>query len=779
MADIHINGDQYTVEDGQMIIEAADRLGIEVPRFCYHRNLSVAANCRMCLVEVEKMRKPVPACATPVSDGMSIHTHSDAAVDARRGIMEFLLINHPLDCPICDQGGECDLQDLAMAHGSGHSRFGEPKRSVEDEELGPLIATEMTRCIHCTRCVRFTDEVAGVQELGGTFRGEHTEIGTYVGRAVTSELSGNVIDLCPVGALTSKPYRYSARPWEMTRQPSVCPHCSVGCNLELEEVQGEVKRVLPRTNDAVNGEWLCDKGRFSYEALENNRVTEPHVFEDGAWRPVSWEVAFERASAGLRHAGRDVAGLVAPTATLEEQWLTQHLVRGLGGRDVDHRQALADQDLDSHIPWSAPVLGLSLEELEAVDAAVVIGGNPRKEQPLANHRLHNAVRKGARISALGPVAFPRNFDHYRDLVHAAGAEAAAATALAGAANGTSAAEASAEAGLDSDQLTDLAHSLQAVDDAVVLIGAQALEHPQAGEIIGQAAATAAAVGARLGYLAPYANSVGGWVAGCVPHRGPGGAKVTAGQPAPVFLGTEGRSAYVVVGADPLVEAADPRAAAEAFAGADHRIVITSHWSATAEAADVVLPAAAYAENHGAYVSGEGRVQAIAAAAPAPGEARPAWKILRVLAHGLGVPGSEFVEVGEVREKAEAAVQGAGIHVGVAPAWPAYREVAEALVPGGLWRIPARHIYHDDLFVRNAPALQAQFGGLAAALHPDTAEDLGVKENTEVRFSGAGGAAWLPVQLDSAVPSGGVWLPAGEAAAGLGPTYGAVTVTGHS
>jgi NADH-quinone oxidoreductase subunit G len=780
MAEIYINGEPHTVEDGQMIIEVTDGLGIDVPRFCYHRKLSVAANCRMCLVEVEKMRKPVPACATPVSDGMHIHTHSEDAVDARRGVMEFLLINHPLDCPICDQGGECDLQDLAMAHGSGHSRYQEAKRSVEDEDIGPLIETEMTRCIHCTRCVRFGAEVGGIQELGGTFRGEHTEIGTYVGRAVESELSGNMIDLCPVGALTSKPYRYKARVWEMQRHPSVCPHCSVGCNLEVEAIRDQVKRTLPVPNEAINEDWLCDKGRYSYEAVDHNRVTTPMVFAHGEWREVSWEAAFDATLKGLKTVGKDLGALVAPTATLEEQWLTQHLARGLGSGGVDHRLSLADPEFDSQIKDATPLLGHTLEDLEQVDTALVIGGNPRKDQPLTNHRLHKAAHRGAKVSALNPVGHEKNFRHFRDLVHGPGQESQAVATLA-AAVARAAGEvlpenlAGAESDLPAEDLQAVAESLVNGERVAVLVGTQAQELPQASRILALAHQLANLAGARFGYLAPYANSVGAWAVGCVPHRGPGGDKVAAGTAAGGLLGEAAPRGYVVVGADPLVEAADPAKARRAFNTAEFRVVITSHWSQTAEEADVILPAAAYPENEGTYLSNEGRLQNFAPAVNPQGEARPAWKILRVLAHSLGVPGSEFVEVDEIRTHAEAAVARAGISLGGAPATPGVTAEPQAKVGEGLWRVGARHIYHDDLLVRNAPALQEQFGGLAAMLHPDTAADLGLKEHAEARFAGEGGSAWLPVHLHEGVPKGAVWIPAGEDAAPLGPAYGFVRV----
>ncbi|MFB6261631.1 MAG: molybdopterin-dependent oxidoreductase, partial [Thiohalorhabdaceae bacterium] len=525
------------------------------------------------------------------------------------------------------------------------------------------------------RCVRFGEEVGGMMELGATFRGEEMEIGTYVGRTVESELSGNMIDLCPVGALTSKPYRYKARVWEMQRHESVCPHCSVGCNLEIEEVRGEVKRALPVTNEAINEEWLCDKGRYSYEAVHHNRVEQPHIFRDGEWQPVSWEAAFDAALTGLRSVGKDLAGVVAPTATLEEQWLTQHLVRGLGATDIDHRLGLADADFDAQIADATPLLGQPLAELETVDAAIVIGGNPRKDQPLANHRLHKAVKKGARVSALNPAAYPKNFRHFHDLVYGPGQDAPAVAALASAVAKAAGSDAPANvadagnAGLDAQALAAVADSLANGERVAVLVGTQAQEHPQAAELIALAQQVAGLAGGRFGYLAAYGNSVGGWAMGAVPHRGPGGDKVGKGQAASAFLGEATRAGYVVVGADPLIEAGDPAAARAAFEEAAFRLVVTSHWSQTAEEADVVLPMAAYPENEGSLLSGEGRLQGLHPAAEPVGEARPAWKILRVLAHSLGVPGSEFVEVAEIRQKAEAAIARAGIALGGSPATP--------------------------------------------------------------------------------------------------------------
>ncbi|MGA7801529.1 MAG: NADH-quinone oxidoreductase subunit NuoG, partial [Gammaproteobacteria bacterium] len=412
---IEVDGVPLQARKGQMVIEVTDEAGIYVPRFCYHKKLSVAANCRMCLVQVEKSPKPMPACATPVMEGMRVFTKSDYARDAQRAVMEFLLINHPLDCPICDQGGECELQDLALGYGRGVSRFTEKKRVVKDKDIGPLIATDMTRCIHCTRCVRFLEEIAGHKELGGTGRGENVEIGTYVERAIESEMSGNVIDVCPVGALTSKPFRFAARAWELTRHASVSPHDSVGSNLFVHALRGELLRVVPRDNEAINEVWLSDRDRFGYQGVNSaDRLQAPMIKTDGAWKEVDWETALQAAADGVRHIadahGPDQLGmLVSPTATVEEMYLAGRLAEGLGCRNIDHRLRQADfsdQERAPLFPW----LGQSIEDLEQVDAALLIGSNVRKDLPIVGHRLRKASLGGAKLMFINPVDYQFRFN---------------------------------------------------------------------------------------------------------------------------------------------------------------------------------------------------------------------------------------------------------------------------------------------------------------------------------------------------------------------------------
>src|SRR3569832_1414792 len=414
MVNIEIDGIPIKAENGAMIIEAADEAGIPIARFCYHKKLSVAANCRMSLVEVDKAAKPLPACATPVTEGMKVLTRSPRALDAQRGTMEFLLINHPLDCPICDQGGECELQDVSMGYGESHSRFEEGKRVVRDKDIGPLISTEMTRCIHCTRCVRFGEEIAGIKELGAVGRGEHMEIGTYVQKAVTSELSGNVIDLCPVGALTSKPFRYTARPWELISVASVAPHDCVGSNIYLHQRGNRVMRALPQENAAVNETWISDRDRFSYEGLNcADRLTAPLIKRDGEWEEVDWETALHTAVArikGVMTAGgaKPLGMLVSPRATLEEMYLAQKWLRGLGGANIDHRLRQCDFTDQTAAPI-VPSLVCTLDELETVDGLLIVGAIVRKDQPIIGHRIRKASLRGARVAVISRVDFELRF----------------------------------------------------------------------------------------------------------------------------------------------------------------------------------------------------------------------------------------------------------------------------------------------------------------------------------------------------------------------------------
>ena len=556
---VEINGQPFKARKGAMIIEVTDAAGISVPRFCYHKKLSIAANCRMCMVEVEKVPKPLPACATPVAEGMKIFTGSELAQGAQKAVMEFLLINHPLDCPICDQGGECELQDLALGYGSGISRFTEKKRVVQDKFIGSLIATDMTRCIHCTRCIRMLREVAGKQELGATGRGENMEIGTYIEKSLESELSGNVIDVCPVGALTSKPFRFKARAWELDQHASIAPHDCIGSNLLVHTRRGKVMRVVPRENEAINEVWLSDRDRFSYEGLyADDRLETPMLKVDGHWQAVDWETGLQAAADGIRavidaHGAEQMGVLVAPTATLEEMSLLQTLARGLGINNIDHRLRQVDFTDQQQAPL-CPTLGQSLEALEAVDAALLIGSNTRKDQPIAGHRLRKAALNGAQVMFVNPVDYEFLFDvHAKAVVppsQIAQVLAGIAACFADAASQSADAVKSmiAAASVDDTQRA-MAAALKAADKATVLVGSIAIAHPQYSMIKALAAVIARASGASFGILGE-ANSVAGWLAGVLPHRGPAGSALSSeGMTAQAMLESP-RKGYLLFGVEP-------------------------------------------------------------------------------------------------------------------------------------------------------------------------------------------------------------------------------------
>ncbi|MDH4134786.1 MAG: NADH-quinone oxidoreductase subunit NuoG, partial [Gammaproteobacteria bacterium] len=636
---IEIDGQLIEVAAGSTIIEAADAAGITIPRFCYHEKLSVAANCRMCLVDVEKSAKPLPACATPVTDGMKVATRSAKAVNAQKGVMEFLLINHPLDCPICDQGGECTLQDLAVGYGGDDSRYQEMKRIVRDKDIGPLIATEMTRCIHCTRCVRFGEELAGIMELGATGRGEHTRIGTYVERSVNSELSGNVIDLCPVGALTSKPFRYSCRTWELSDHPSISPHDGVGANINVQVRHNRVMRVLPRSNEDVNEIWLADRDRFSYEALRSDdRLLKPMIREGNTWRETDWQTALNAAVNGIRkvvaaHGAANFGSLASPLSTLEEFFLLQKLTRALGSNNVDHRLRSADFSDDVQAP-AYPGLGLPIREIEMLDTALLVGSNIRKEQPLLGLKLRKAFLNGANLFAINPVDYEFTFDLK---ARAISGPAALVASLARVARELATlkgqilppgAQALATGTVSADEKR-IAAGLHESKRAAILLGNIAQAHPQAAVLRSLADLVAELSGAASGVLSE-ASSAGGWIAGCLPHRAANNTpSSSAGRTAREML-TQPLKAYLVLGAEPELDSLDGQRAVATLKQAEFVVSISAFRSRAAEYAHVLLPLAPFTETDGTFVNAEGRMQTFAAAVTPAGEARPGWKILRVL-----------------------------------------------------------------------------------------------------------------------------------------------------
>jgi NADH-quinone oxidoreductase subunit G len=771
MVNLEIDGKPVQVAPGTSVIEAAHQLGIYVPHFCYHKKLSIAANCRMCLVQVEKAPKPLPACATPVSEGMKVYTSSEQAVTAQKGVMEFLLINHPLDCPICDQGGECQLQDLAVGYGASSSRYTEPKRVVVHKDLGPLIcAEEMTRCIQCTRCVRFGQEIAGIMELGMIGRGEHAEIVSFVGKTVESELSGNSIDVCPVGALTSKPFRYAARTWELSRRKSVSPHDSLGSNLIVQVKNGVVMRVLPYENEAINECWLSDKDRFSYEALNGaDRLKMPMIKQGGEWVAVDWQTALDFVAQGLtevvaRHGPGAVGALVSPHATLEELSLAARLVRGLGSDNIDFRLRQTDFRADGQlqgIPW----LGMPIADVGKLDRVLVVGSFLRKDHPLIAQRLRHAARKGTQVSMVHSVdddwlvkVAHRAIVPPSKLVSAlAGIAAAAATT-----GGTDA----ALAGITpSAEEKAIAESLASGKKTAVLVGNYAMQHADASQIHALCQLIAQLTGATLGFPGEAANTVGAYVAGALPQSG--GMNVQA-------MLSDPRRAYLLLHAEPEFDFANAVAARNALAQADLVIVMSpfEHGSAYA---DVMLPIAPFTETAGSFVNCEGRLQDFHGVARPLGETRPAWKVLRVLGTMLKVPGFNAESAADVR----AALLGSTPDI--ASKLNNATRVAVAK-PGNqtapIERVADVPIYFADPLARRSPPLQLTVDARPpkARMHRSLIASLGVLDGGQVKVKQGHGEAVLTAVADPAVPPGVVRIAAAHASTcGLEGLSGPVTV----
>jgi NADH-quinone oxidoreductase subunit G len=703
MIEIELDGQKVEITEGSMIMHAANKAGTYIPHFCYHKKLSIAANCRMCLVEVEKAPKPMPACATPVTNGMIVRTRSDKALKAQQSVMEFLLINHPLDCPICDQGGECQLQDLAVGYGGSSSRYEEEKRVVMHKDVGPLISMEeMSRCIHCTRCVRFGQEVAGVMELGMIHRGEHAEITTVLGDTVDSEVSGNMIDLCPVGALTSKPFRYQARNWELSRRKSVSPHDSTGANLIVQIKNNKVLRVLPLENEEVNECWLADRDRFSYEALNTDeRLTQPMIKQGGDWKTVDWQTALEYVANGLReikadHGAQAIGALVSPHSTVEELYLAGALVRGLGSENIDHRLRHAQFAQPEGVRW----LGMPIAALSELQRVLVVGSNLRKDHPLFALRVRAAVRKGAAVSVVHDVAHDWAMSIATSVIAPASdwfqSLADVATAV-----GTSTGAAAPARGDATDAAKAIAQSLLGGERKAILLGNAAAHHPDAQSLLALANWIGAQTGATVGYLTEAANTVGAQLVNALP--GPNG--LNAGQ----MLGGSLKAA-ILLNTEPVFDSAAGGKAASALAQAE-MVVTLSPFKANLEFSDVVLPIAPFTETPGTFVNAEGRVQSFHAVTKPAGEARPAWKVLRVLANLLGLPGFAFESAQEVLVAARGAQDAQASHVqgdklGNATSAPAQSTHA----PG---KPVTAAIYQLDSIVRRAPSLQLTADGRLA------------------------------------------------------------------
>jgi NADH-quinone oxidoreductase subunit G len=726
---IEIDGRQMFAPKGSMIIQAADKAGIPIPRFCYHEKLPIAANCRMCLVDAEMggrpMPKPQPACATPVADGMKVFTRNDKALKAQRNVMEFLLVNHPLDCPICDQGGECELQDLSMGYGRSVSRFAERKRVVADEDMGPLVATEMTRCIQCTRCVRFTADIAGTYELGGMQRGENLQIGTYDGKPLTTELSGNVIDVCPVGALTNKVFRFRARPWELVARESLGWHDALGSNLFLHLRRGDVMRTVPRDNEAVNECWLSDRDRYSHQGLEaEDRARKPLIRDGESFREASWDEAIAHAAAILRaHRGDDLGVLVHPATSNEEGALLARLADALGTGNLDHRIAAHDlSDGAVAAPFAMPVA-----EVQAADTIVLVGSNLRHEVPLLHQRLHQASKRGAKIHVINPVDFEFTFRVASKTTVPPSRLAASLEAL----------------------------KLEGAGRTAIILGAVAENSIHAAAIRKAAVAFAAANAAALCRIPQGANALGLTRMGVLP----------AARDAQAML-ADARKAYVLYGIEPGLDFADQARALQSLAAA--KVVAFSHYAcaSTRAVADVILPIAALPEIDATLTNLDGRDQRAIAGGKPPGEARPGWRVLRALGATLDAPGFEFTDF-------------AGLRAGIAPRSVAVAvSAAPVAADDGLELAVSPAIYRVDATVRRAAALQTHplNVGPRVVVHSADAAAAGLAEGAMAKLDNGVGTATLPVVVDDRVAQGAAWIEAGHGAtAALGA--GRVRATG--
>jgi len=768
MVSIEIDGKQLEVTEGAMVIEAADDAGIYIPRFCYHKKLSIAANCRMCLIDVEKVGKALPACATPVTDGMKISTRSDKAIEAQKSVMEFLLINHPLDCPICDQGGECELQDIAMGYGGDVSVYSEQKRVVENKNFGPLISGDMTRCIHCTRCVRFGEEVAGIKELGATGRGEHLEIGTYVQLSLSSEMSGNVIDLCPVGALTAKPSRFTARAWEMVQHESIAPHDCMGSNVLLHTFRNQVVRVVPKENEEINETWLSDRDRFSYEGLNSDeRLTVPMVKTDGQWQEVDWDTALHKAVGGItkllsEQGGEQLGAIASPGMTVEELFLLQKMMRSVGSGNVDHRIGqidFADQDNEPVFPW----LGQSIQDLENNDAVLLVGCDARHDQPIAGHRIRKAALAGARIMAVNPVDYDFNFSlaakkiiSPAKLLQELGAILKALTVVTKVTlpSGLDA----LVAGITTDKTHEkIARELNEADNASVILGLDAFAHPRFADLRAIANQIATLSSSKLCYLSNGSNSAGAALSGAVPHRGPAGdASVLKGKSVSEMFASN-LAGYILLGVEAGLDCTASAAAIEALKQAEFVVSMSAFYNEQVkEYADVLLPVAPFSETSGTFVNAEGRWQSFEGAVAPLGDTRPAWKVLRVLGNLFECAGFDYVTSREVLDEVRALTA----NISSSNEMPWNCPATLVIDAQGFESIVDRPIYAGDCLVRRATSLQdvAQRRQFAIRVNQNVAAHAGLAEGEQAMAKKNDMELTLPVVIDERVPDDGVLVP---------------------
>jgi NADH-quinone oxidoreductase subunit G len=821
MVTITVDGQEVQAPKGAMLIEVTDAQNIKVPRFCYHKKLAISANCRMCLVEVEKAPKPLPACATPVMEGMVVHTQSKYAKDAQSSVMEFLLINHPLDCPICDQGGECELQDVAMAYGQDISQYVESKRVVFDKNIGPLIATELTRCIHCTRCVRFGREIAGIRELGMTGRGEDSLISTFVDECFNSEMSGNAVDVCPVGALTAKPSRYKGRAWEMLQHKTIAPHDCIGSNVYVHTLRGEVVRVVPCENEAINEVWLSDRDRFSYEGVDSeDRLTRPMIKRDGQWQTANWDqalqlvaekfktvaelkaqqIAAETAAADIEEstdetesedetgevasetANTEMAALVSANSTLEEQYLTQKLLRGLGSGNIDSRlrqSDFSDQDVAPVMPW----LGQNIEQLEKLDAALLIGSNVRKEQPIANLRLRKAaVNNNAQVSFVNPRLYDFNFPVAKNISVAQQNMVAELAGIAAAVYQLSgnAVPANVSAVISKADTNDshkiIAQQLSDAKAATVLLGNIAHMHPEFSALRVLAEGIAAETNSTFGYLTDGCNAAGAWLAGAVPHRGAGGkTEDIIGGKNLAQINKEKLAACLLVGIEPDTDAANANELMATLKAADFVVSVSAYNSASLkDTADVMLPAASFMETSGTYVNAEGFWQSFKGVVEPRGESRPAWKVLRVLGNLTGVDGFDYFSSEDIKNEVRSLCESIELSNAISDATTV--EVNSA--SSGIQRSSDVPMYAGDAVVRRAASLQKTVDAqsMCARLNSAEADRLAVSDSSAVSVKQGDNSAVLTLVIDDSIPDNCVWIPmAVEGNDLLGAAFGAVSI----
>ena len=773
MVEIEIDGKKVEVQEGSMVMDAANRLGTYIPHFCYHKKLSIAANCRMCLVEVEKAPKPLPACATPVTAGMIVRTHSEKAVKAQKDVMQFLLINHPLDCPICDQGGECQLQDLAVGYGPSSSRYEEEKRVVHAKDAGPLISMkEMSRCIHCTRCVRFGQEIAGVMEFGMLNRGEHSEITTFVNKSVNSELSGNMIDICPVGALTSKPFRYSARTWELSRRKSVSPHDSLGANLVVQVKGAQVMRVLPLENDAINECWLSDRDRFAYEGLNSaDRLTSPMIKQDGQWKTTDWQTALEYVAHGLRnirheHSADSIAALATPYSTLEELSLLQKMIRGLGSENVDFRLRQSDVVGDrSFTPW----LGMSIDAFSHLKRVFVIGSFLRKDHPLLAAKLRSAVRRGAQVSLLHATDDDLLMPVANKLIAAPSDWVALLGEVAVAVAQSKQIDAPAELAQlqPSPTAKQIAAGLLSGEPRAIVLGNAAAQHPQASQLHALAQWIATNTNAQFGYLTEAANTVGGYLAKALPVN----------RNLAVAQFTQAKKAYVLLNVEPELDCANPQLARSALEKAE-MVVVMSPYRHGMDYADVLLPIAPFTETSGTFINAEGRAQGFNGTVKPLGDTRPAWKVLRVLGNLLGLDNFAYESSEDIRNEVLGVKTLDGLDLSAQLSNRADIALHAPQTSAEIQRVADVPIYFSDAIARRSESLQQTVDAQApnVKLSANLAQSLGVSAGSLVRVTQGTGSVTLPCAIESGLPNNVVRLAAAHAStAALGAMFGSIKV----